>query len=37
MKQYFATFITKPLKCKFCPTFAAVNEKLEDFAYIRRF
>ena len=29
MKEYFASFITKPLKSKICPNFAAVNDNLK--------
>ena len=29
MKKHFAAFITKPLKCKICPNFAAVNGNIK--------
>ena len=33
MKQIFASFITKPLKCKICPSFAAANDYLKILHY----
>ena len=29
MKKQFASFITKPLKCKICPNFAALNNNIK--------
>ena len=37
MKQFFASFFTKPLKYKICPNFAAVNDNLKILAYFCHF